>query len=74
MKHQIDKKFLEMLILLIHQQNEQLARIIAEEEGLPLHHVSMHIPSVHKIKQMLGAHTSSSLSSSSSSSSSSLVS
>ena len=59
---QIDKKFLEMLVLLIHQQNKQLAKIIAEEENLPLHLVDMYVPSTHKIMQMLGSYTSSSLS------------
>lgn len=54
MNHTIDKKFLEILVLLIHQQNLQLAKIIADEEELPLHLVNIYIPSTHKIKQMLG--------------------
>lgn len=42
-----------MLCLLIHNQNKQLAMIIAEEENLPLHLVCMYVPSTHKVKQML---------------------
>lgn len=53
MKHTIDKKLLEMLCLLIHNQNRQLAMIIAEEEDLPLHVVSMYVPSTHRVKQLL---------------------
>ena len=42
-----------MLVMLIHQQNQQLAKIIAEDENLPLHIVHQYVPSTHKIKQML---------------------
>lgn len=55
MKHTFDKKLLEMLCILIHNQNRQLAMIIAEEEDLPLHAVSMYVPSTHKVKQLLNA-------------------
>ena len=58
MKHTIDKKILEMLCLLIHNQNRQLAMIIAEEENLPLHLVCMHVPSTHKVKQLLNTSSS----------------
>jgi hypothetical protein len=53
MKHSLDKKFLEMLIMLIHQQNKQLAKIISEEESLPLHLVELYVPSTHNIRQLL---------------------
>jgi hypothetical protein len=59
-EYTIDKKFLEMLVMLIHQQNMQLAKIISEEEGLPYHLVCMYVPSTHQIKQMLGAYSSTS--------------
>jgi hypothetical protein len=50
MIHIIDKKFLEMLVMLVHQQNVQLANIIADEEGKLILH---RIPSTYKIKQLL---------------------
>lgn len=53
MEYTIDKTFLNMLVMLIHQQNQQLAKIIAEDENLPLHIVHQYVPSTHKIKQML---------------------
>jgi len=53
MKHILDKKFLEIIVLLIHQQNKQLAKIIAEEENMPIHLVEMYVPSTHEIKQLL---------------------
>lgn len=55
MKHTLDKKFLEIIVMLVHQQNKQLAKIIAEEENLPLHIVEMYVPSTHKIRQLLQA-------------------
>jgi hypothetical protein len=63
MSYTIDKKFIEILTMLIHNQNKQLAEIIAEEEGLPLHLVNLYVPSTYKIKQMF-SHISSSESSS----------
>jgi hypothetical protein len=68
--HTIDKKFIEILVMLIHQQNKQLATIIAEKENLPLHIVNLHVPPTYKIKNMLAAQISSSELSSSVSSSS----
>jgi hypothetical protein len=53
MKHTLDKKLLEIIVLLVHQQNKQLAKIIAEEENMPLHLVEMYVPSTHQIKQLL---------------------
>lgn len=55
MKHAIDRKFVDMLVLLIHEQNRQLADIIAEEEKLPYHLVRAYVPSTHKVRQMIGA-------------------
>ena len=60
MSYTIDKKIIEILTMLIHQQNRQLAQIIAEEENMPLHLVNMYVPSTHKIKQLLGSYASSS--------------
>jgi len=55
MSETIDKKMIDFLVMLVHQQNLQLAKIIAEEENLPLHLVNMYVPSTHKIKQMLAS-------------------
>lgn len=56
MQYTIDKKFLDMLVMLIHLQNQQLAKIISDEENIPLHLVLQHVPSTHKIKTMIGGH------------------
>ena len=53
MNYSLDKKFLEMLVLLLHNQNVQLAKIVSDEENLPLHRVISYVPSTHQIKQML---------------------
>jgi len=52
-EYTIDKKIIEMLVMLIHQQNIQLSEIIAEEENLPLHLVNMYVPRTYQIKNML---------------------
>lgn len=52
----IDKKFLDMLIMLIHLQNQQLAKIISEEENIPYHLVLQYVPSTHKVKTLIGRH------------------
>lgn len=54
MIYTIDKKIIEMLTMLIHHQNKQLAEIIAEEENLPLHIVNLYVPCTYQIKKMLG--------------------
>lgn len=59
MVYTIDKKYLDMLVMLIHQQNLQLAKIIAEEENMPLHLVNMYVPTTAAIKKMLGNYKSS---------------
>lgn len=56
MDYTIDKKFLNMIVMLIHFQNQQLAKIISEEESIPYHLVSQYVPSTHKIQTMIGQH------------------
>lgn len=56
MDYTIDKKFLTILIMLIHLQNQQLAKIISDEENIPYHLVTQYVPSTHKIKTMIGRH------------------
>lgn len=56
MEYTIDKKFLNMIIMLVHFQNQQLAKIISEEESIPYHLVSQYVPSTHKIQTMIGRH------------------
>lgn len=45
-----------MLVMLIHLQNQQLAKIISEEEDIPYHLVLQHVPSTHKVRTMIGRH------------------
>lgn len=54
MQYTIDKKFLDMLVMLIHLQNQQLAKIISDEENIPYHLITQYVPSTHKIKSMIG--------------------
>lgn len=51
--YKIDKKFLEIIINLVREQNEQLLTIIAENENVSKRSLAPLIPTKFELKQML---------------------
>lgn len=56
--YKLDKKFLEILINLVRDQNVQLLEIIAEEENMSKRELTTFIPTRFMLKKMLLEHSS----------------
>jgi hypothetical protein len=67
----ISPKYIEIIMILVHQQNKQLIKIISEEENIDINKLEALITPQHKLFQMLVAISSSESSVSSSDSCSS---
>lgn len=51
--YKVDKKFLEILVNLVREQNEQLLSAIAEDKEINKRHLQRFLPSKFELKEML---------------------
>jgi hypothetical protein len=52
-EYKLDVKFLEIIVNLVREQNEQLLTIVAEQEKISKKKLAMYIPTKFALKQMI---------------------